>query len=188
MSENNLQRTEKWFKTREGRFTASQINRLLGKETLKTTKQSIDTYAFEKAVETLYGVEEDSFVSFDMQRGIALEPLAFRVFEELKKFEFLDVQKTGFIPFGEHAGSSPDGIIKGVAPLEIKCPRRNKFMRIVANGIEEIDEVYMSQMQMQMLCTNTEKCYFFNYSISPLQTFQVSSLLHHHHSALQIQK
>lgn len=158
-----MQRSNEWFQMRLGRFTASSINRLLGKDTLQRTKDSISNYAFEKAVETLYGIEEEGFISFDMQRGITLEPLAFRRFAELKSFDFIDVSECVFFPYGEHAGASPDGLVSDNAILEIKCPRRDKFFKIVANGIEEIDPAYIAQMQMQMLCTNTEKAYFFNY-------------------------
>lgn len=158
-----LQRTDNWYKEREGRFTASQISRLLGKETLARTKQSIDTYAFEKAIETIYGREEDTYVSEDMQRGINQEPLAFELFKNLKGYEFLDVKEVGFYKFGKHAGASPDGLVSDNSNLEIKCPKRNKFFKIVANGIKEVDASYIAQMQMQMLCTETEKSYFLNY-------------------------
>lgn len=158
-----LQRTNEWFKEREGRFTASKINRLLGKESLARTKQSIDTYAFEKAIETLYGREEDTYISEDMQRGISHEPLAFSLFKDLKSYEFLDVKEVGFYKFGDHAGASPDGLVSDNSNLEIKCPRRNKFFKIVANGISEVDKDYIAQQQMQMLCTGTEKSYFLNY-------------------------
>lgn len=161
------QRSNEWFEMRKGRFTASDIIRLLGKETLKSTKQSIDTFAFEKAVETIYGLEdnEDTFVSKDMQRGIELEPLAFDKFKELKSLEFIDVQKCVFFPYGNDAGASPDGLVGKDAILEIKCPRRNKFFKYVANGFDEVDDKYYAQMQMQMLCTNSNKAYFFNYLI-----------------------
>ena len=158
-----LQRTDDWFKIREGRFTASGISRLLGKESLARTKQSIDTYAFEKAIETLYGREEETYVSEDMQRGINQEPLAFALFKDLKSYEFLDVEGVGFYKLGKHAGASPDGKVSDNSNLEIKCPRRNKFFKLVANGKEEIDASYIAQMQMQMLCTKTEKTYFLNY-------------------------
>ena len=158
-----LQRTDSWYKQREGRFTASGIGRLLGKESLARTRQSIDTYAFEKAIEAVYGREEDTYVSEDMQRGLNQEPLAFALFKDLKSYEFLDVEEVGFYKFGEHSGASPDGKVSNNSNLEIKCPRRNKFFKIVANGKEEIDNTYLAQMQMQMLCTETEKTYFVNY-------------------------
>ena len=158
-----LQRTNEWFKEREGRFTASKINRLLGKEGLAKTRKSIDTYAFEKAIETIYGREEDAYVSDDMKRGIIQEPLAFNIFKQLKECDFLDVKEVGFYKYGEHAGASPDGQVSDNSNLEIKCPRRNKFFKIVANGLSEVDGDYIAQQQMQMLATNTEKSHFFNY-------------------------
>lgn len=160
------QRSEEWFEMRKGRFTASNIIRLLGKETLAKTKQSIDTFSFEKAVETVFGLDkEDDYISLDMQRGIDLEPLAFNKFKELKEFEFIDVKECIFFPYGENSGASPDGLVGKDAILEIKCPRRTKFFKLVANGANEIDSKYIAQMQMQMLCTNSNKAYFFNYLI-----------------------
>lgn len=160
-----LQRTDEWFEVRRGKFTASDISRLLGKEGLKMTNQSIDNYAFEKAIENVFGIEQNDFISMDMQRGISLEPLAFDRFKEIKDFQFIGVENAGFYEFGKNAGASPDGIVSDNSVLEIKCPRRNKFFKLVANGQEEIDAGYYAQMQMQMLCTDAEKAYFFNYYI-----------------------
>ena len=159
-----LQRSKEWFEARRGRFTASDIVRLLGKEGLKKTKQSIDTYAFEKAVETIYGVQEqEDFLGKDIERGITLEPMAFNRFSDIKSFDFLIVDECTFIPYGNHAGASPDGYVRDNSNLEIKCPRRNKFFKVVANGSDEISPQYYAQMQKQMLVSETEKTYFFNY-------------------------
>lgn len=158
-----LQRSSDWFDARKGRFTASDIHKLLGVRGLGQTGES---YIFEKAVEEVYGLDEDdTFISSDMQRGITLEPLAFRKFKELKEFDFLDVQETTFFPYGSHAGASPDGLVGNNAILEIKCPRPTKFFNLVAKGFDAIDKEYIAQMQMQMLCTNSVKAYFFNYII-----------------------
>lgn len=162
-----LQRTKDWFDIREGRFTASKIHRLLGKEGLKRTKDSIDGYAYERAIEQLYGKDEDDdFISLDMERGITQEPLAFALFKELKKYQFIDVKETGFHQFGKQAGASPDGLLSNNRNLEIKCPRRKGFFKLVANGVSEIKPDYYAQMQMQMLCTGTEKTHFFNYYLN----------------------
>lgn len=158
-----LQRSNEWFDARKGRFTASDIHKLLGVRGLGQTGES---YIFEKAIEEVYGLdEEDNFVSNDMQRGITLEPLAFRKFKEIKEFEFLDVQETSFFPYGSHAGASPDGLVGNNAILEIKCPRPTKFFNLVAKGYDAIDKEYIAQMQMQMMCTNSDKAHFFNYII-----------------------
>lgn len=157
------QRSQEWFLSRLGKFTASEIHKLLGVKGLGETGK---TYCFEKAIEKVFGRDEDdNFKSFDMQRGIELEPIAFRKFKELKQEDFIEIQETTFFPYGEHAGASPDGLVGDDAILEIKCPKSNKFFNLVAGGIEEIDKVYIAQMQMQMMCSNSKQCHFFNYII-----------------------
>lgn len=155
------QRTPEWFDVRLGRFTASQIDNLLGVKGLGLTGES---YIFDKAVESVFGIDqEEGFTSYDMKRGIELEPIAFAKFKELKEFTPLDVKETSFFCLGEHAGASPDGLVGNDAILEIKCPRPNKFFKLVKDN--QIDKAYISQMQMQMLCTNSQRAHFFNYII-----------------------
>lgn len=157
------QRSKEWFDVRLGKFTASQINKLLGKTGLNKTGQ---TYCFEKAAELIYGKnEEEDFTSYDMQRGVTLEPLAFRKFQDIKEMDFIEVQEATFYPYGKHAGASPDGLVGKDAILEIKCPRSNKFFGLVKDGVDAIDADYYAQMQMQMLCTNSVRGHFFNYII-----------------------
>lgn len=158
------QRSKEWFDARSGRFTASRISDLLG---VKGFGKMGDTYAYDCAVETVFGPEEEEekFISWDIKRGVELEPLAFKKFKEIMELEFITVEEATFFPYGEHAGASPDGLVGQQAVLEIKCPRVKKFMRISLEGISAVDPYYIDQMQMQMLCTNSEKAYFFNYLI-----------------------
>ena len=156
-----LQRTESWLKDRYGKFTASEIVKLLGIKGLGETGKS---YAIEKAIEELYGEFEEPFISYDMQNGIDTEPLAFEKFKQLKGLEFLEVEKCGFFKFEEHAGASPDGLVSDNSILEIKCPKSTTFFKLVATN--EIDAKYYAQMQMQMLCTEANKAYFFNYLVN----------------------
>jgi putative phage-type endonuclease len=159
-----LQRSEEWLEMRRGRFTASDISRLLGKENLKSTQKSIETFALEKAIEQVYGIDDDEFfVSIDMQKGIDREPFAFDYFRKKKELEFLTVEPCFFYQYGEHAGASPDGIVSDGSVLEIKCPRKKTFFEVVRSNY--IDPKYMAQMQMQMLCTGLNKAYYFNYII-----------------------
>lgn len=156
----SVQRTLNWHQQRLGRFTASEIYKLMGIKALGLTGQS---YAFDKAVEELFGEVEENFVSYDMERGIELEPLAFAKFKELKSFDFIDVTECGFFNLGDNAGASPDGLVGEDAILEIKCPKANTFFKLVATN--EIDDKYLYQMQMQMLATGRNKAHFFNYYI-----------------------
>ena len=160
------QRTEEWFKMREGRFTASQISKLLGKLTTQKGLGALKNYAHEKAIETVFGREPElEYLPADMQRGVDLEPLAFKKFQEIDDFDFFEVNECSFYPYTDDAGASPDGLVGETSILEIKCPQRAKFFKYVINGADEININYIAQMQMQMLCTDTSLCYFMNYII-----------------------
>ena len=156
------QLSEQWFAIRNGKFTASKIDSLLG---IKGLGKTGETYCFEKAVELIEGEQEEQFTSFDMQRGIEQEPYAYNKFSEIMSLEFKLVSKAEFVLYGENAGASPDGLVSDNSVLEIKCPKRAKFYRYIIDGIKAIDDVYYNQMQMQMLATKCDKAYFFNYII-----------------------
>lgn len=158
---NNIeQRSNEWFKQRYGKFTASEIHKLLGVRGLGETGK---TYAIEKAIEELYGEFEEPFYSQDMQRGIELEPLAFAKFKELKELDFVNVDYCSFFEYNEHSGASPDGLVGNDGVLETKCPKSTTFFKLVATN--EIDPKYYAQVQMQLLSTGRKKAYFFNYLI-----------------------
>jgi len=155
-----LQRIETWKQQRYGKFTASEIVKILGVRGLGETGKN---YAIDKAIEALYGEFEENYISYDMQNGIDTEPLAFAKFKELKSLEFLEVTNCGFFDNCEHSGASPDGLVSDDAILEIKCPKSSTFFKLVATN--EVDAKYYAQMQMQMMSTNRNKAYFFNYLI-----------------------
>lgn len=154
------QRSAEWFNARKGRFTASEIGSLMA---VKGLGVGADTYCLEKAIEFLYDDDQPSFINSAMLTGIEREPLAFKKFKELKAAEFIEVREATFIPYGEHAGASPDGHVGVDENLEIKCPSMNTFFKLVATG--EIDKSHIQQMQMQMLCGNTRRTHYFNYLI-----------------------
>jgi len=161
--QNTLQRTSDWRDVRSGRFTGSEIHKLLGAKGLGETGKS---YAFEKAIEIVYGRnQEETFTSFDMQRGVDLEPIALEKLKQLKALEFINVEPCFFFPYEDNAGASPDAIVGDDACAELKAPRATKFFKLVAKGEEVIDSEYVAQMQMEILCTNSQRCHFFNYII-----------------------
>ena len=155
-----LQRIDSWKQQRFGKFTASEIIKILGARGIGETGKS---YAIDKAIEQLFGEFEEGFISYDMQNGIDTEPLAFAKFKEIKSLEFLEVTNCGFFENCEHSGASPDGLVSDNAILEIKCPKSSTFFKLVATN--EVDAKYYAQMQMQMMSTNRNKAYFFNYLI-----------------------
>lgn len=157
------QRSEQWFEVRRGRFTGSEIHKLMGVKGLGKTGES---YALKKAQEIIFGIDQDeSVITFAMQKGIDLEPLAFRKFKELKSLEFITVEGTDFFALGDNSGASPDGLVGKKGVLEIKCPGHDKFFGLVLGGESVIDANYIDQMQLEMHCTGSDKAYFFNYII-----------------------
>ena len=154
------QRSESWYNARLGKFTASEIYKLMGVRGLGETGKN---YAIEKAIEHLFGKNEETFVSYDMQRGIELEPLAFNKFKDIMDLNFIGVENCGFLNICDNSGASPDGLVNNNDILEIKCPKNETFFKLVATN--EIDIKYLYQMQMQMLASKGEKAYFFNYII-----------------------
>lgn len=184
-----LQRTDEWFAIRNGRFTGSEMHKLMtgGKREMteqelaeykeanpKGKRTTIDvmfgdtalSYIFSKACDVVFGRDEDEqFVSQDMLRGQMLEPIAFEKFKELKEAEFMTVEKTSFFVYGDNAGASPDGLVNKDAVLEIKAPRPPKFFKLVKDGYAAIDNEYIVQMQTEILCTNSKRAHFFNYII-----------------------
>jgi exodeoxyribonuclease (lambda-induced) len=154
------QRSLEWFEQRRGKFTASETFKIMGVRGLGETG---NTFALEKAIELVCDPEDDNFVSSDMQRGIDLEPLAFAKFKELKEVEFLEVENCGFFEYCENSGASPDGLVSDDAVLEIKCPKKTTFFKLVATN--EIDSKYYAQMQLQMMATNRNRAHFFNYLV-----------------------
>jgi len=154
------QRSDEWIEQRLGKFTASETHKLMS---IKGLGETGKTYAFEKAIEHLFGQVEEQYISYDMQNGIDLEPLAFKKFSELKALQFLEVESCGFFDDGDETGSSPDGLVSDDAVLEIKCPKVNTFFKLVLSN--EIDKKYFYQMQKQMKSTNRSKAYFFNYIV-----------------------
>jgi len=151
------QRSEEWRKQRHGKFSASEIYKLMGKASLGKTGKS---YAIDKAIEQLYGEVDENFVSYDMERGIELEPLAFAKFKELMSLQFIEVENCGFFNLLNDAGASPDGLVGNKAVLEIKCPKPSTHDDALDN---RIPEYYLDQIQHQLLVSKCDMAFYFSY-------------------------
>lgn len=142
---NPLQGTEEWLQERLGRFTASEIHRLMGdckremtEEELKawkeanprsTAKQCVDptllssgalTYVMEVASERLTGrPAKQEFENDAMRWGKMYEPVAKQLYESV--FD-VRIDNVPFIPYLEYGGASPDGLIGSDIGCEFKCP------------------------------------------------------------------
>lgn len=113
-----------WHRLRLGKVTGSRFKQMMSSDNLSLLDVMV--------AEQVTGQSEDSdYVSDDMQRGIDLEPLARREYEQRNKKK---VQQLGFISSTTYPmfGMSPDGLVGRVGAIEIKCPSTKthvKFLR-----------------------------------------------------------
>lgn len=150
-------------KLRAGKATSSEFHKLMGEKGLGDTG---NTYALEKAIEIVFGVdEEEGYESFDMARGTELEPLAFEAFKQKIELEFGTLEHCTFYELGDNQGSSPDGLVNGLYPLETKCPKPEHYFKILRYGLDKVDKNWITQINHQMLCMDVGIGYFNPFTI-----------------------
>jgi len=148
---------------RAGRATSSEFHKLMGEKGLGDTG---NTYALEKAIEIVFGVDEDEgYESYDMQRGTELEPIAFDFFKQKIELEFYTVSPGYFIALGDNQGGTPDGIVSLKFPLETKCPSPDNYFKILRYGLEKVNKDWIIQINHQMLLCGVGKGYFNPFTI-----------------------
>ena len=104
--------------------------------------------------------EEETFISQSMQRGIDLEPIAAKAFEEETGNELTHV---GFCKADSgHFGCSPDGLIMATGEgLETKAPSGRVHWRYLDEGV--LPEAYKMQVEMSMAVTGASAWWFHSY-------------------------
>lgn len=122
-----------WQKERLGKFTSSEIHRLLTEPKLKADKEAgnlsdgAHTYVLEKVAEILTGFPEYQFNSQATSYGVQLEHRARNFYESLKGEKVEDTSLTLIShPEIKRYGGSPDGLVGKDGALEIKCPFNTK--------------------------------------------------------------
>lgn len=149
---------EDWKQQRLGKFTASEIHKLLG------TGKVRDTYILEKATEILTGEPVTDLSGMKaLEWGKKYEKEAYTLWEGGTK-GYLGEK---FFPYGEWAGGSPDGL-KDSKVVEIKCPYNsiNHLANLQlenANDLLKLHKDYYAQIQFNMLCTKKKWGVFISY-------------------------
>lgn len=137
------QRSEEWYKARNGMITASDFAQALGHGKFGTQKQF---------VEKKCGYEPDTFNSNNpaLKWGIMFEQVAtdaYAMKNDMTVYEFGLLQHPK-IPW---VGASPDGITETGVMLEIKCPWKRRITG-------EVPEQYYYQMQGQLDVCDLDEC------------------------------
>lgn len=182
------QGTPEWFQMRLGRFTSSEMHKLMKPGKRQMTKEELAarpkkgkgssttqvddygvlsdtavTYIEEKVAEILTGEIQEDVYAFAKEYGKDMEPVAAEYFTEVTGKE---VEPAPFIPFGDHAGGSPDRfIVDENAGLEIKCPikqaKQVKYLQLTDQYdlLRHFPDFYW-QCESNLLFTGKAKWYF----------------------------
>lgn len=144
------QRSEEWYKIREGILTASSLADAIGEGHFSTKDQLL--------IQKCGGPRGD--IPFHIvEWGVMYEPVATKFYELMNDLTILEF---GLVPHPEFKifGASPDGICDSDSSpdyigrmLEIKCPWKRQFTK-------EVPRHYWMQMQGQLESTNLEECDF----------------------------
>lgn len=158
------QKGEVWRDIRCGRFTSSEIHKLLGKSDDKWT-DGADTYIATKAAEQLTGLVNEAPRTASITWGEDHEPFARELYEIIAGVK---IEKAGFAVYGDHAGGSPDGLRADDAFLEIKCPHNSAnmidYLRLTKpEELKKLHPEYWTQCQSNMIFTKRKLCIFIAY-------------------------
>jgi hypothetical protein len=147
------QGSDEWLRLRAGRIGGTSCAELLvNGRSENGLGAGAKTLVYRKAAEHITGPEE-SYMNDAMARGVALEPVARRRYEDAT---FTSVEEVGYISKGDFLGVSPDGIIgfRGAScnsgGIEIKCPGPAEFVRYMDTRVIKKEYYYQCQWAMYL--------------------------------------
>jgi hypothetical protein len=161
---------DKWLQIREGRFTASEIHKLMGTPRNKSEylSETAKTFVYEKASELLTGIRKPIWGEA-LTWGIENEKEAFEYFQQNQDefYTYYGGETYTFIPYTDYSGYSPDALGSNCI-IEIKNPF-NSAIHLKNRDIKDADTLkqlhpeYYWQMQLGLLATANEFGYFVSY-------------------------
>lgn len=151
------QRSEAWFKARKGRITGSAVGAILGLAPYMSRddvmRRMVREYhnqpsEFTGNAATQWGtqMEKVAIGDFEIERGHSVEDAPFVVWDE------------------DWLGASPDGYIGDDHLIEVKCPYGLRNQNPPMFKSIDDQQHYYAQIQIQLLVTNREGCFFWQWS------------------------
>ena len=150
------QGSDKWLQARLGKATASEFSKVVTSKGVLS--KSIDVYSAKLAAEKITGIQEDTYTSYDMQRGSDLEDdaLAFYEQETLSKVDIV-----GFCDENDY-GCSPDGLVGEDGVVEVKC--LNQVNHLEHLNSDKVGSKYFHQIQGNLMVTGRKWLDFILYN------------------------
>lgn len=149
------QGSKEWFDLRIGSIGGSSIGAVCAKGEGKSRKSLL--YRF--AGEILSGEKYEGYQNHHMERGIALEPEAKRLYA-FKTGR--DVVNVGLKRLEPHKHCSPDGMIEPDGTIEVKCVIPSVHIETIDS--DKVPAAYVKQVQWNLFITKSTWCDFVSYS------------------------
>jgi len=156
---------------RVGKFTASEIYKLLksGRKKDELFGQVAMKYITSKFAELLIGETISDAQEMDSKSlawGRLNEELAIAEYELRRNIKTHGHQE--FLPWGDDAGCTPDGLVGTDGMIEVKCPfnpteHAMNLRLMTQERFKEYHDEYYPQIQMQLLCSGREWCDFVSF-------------------------
>ena len=161
-------RKREWLMQRYGKFTASEVHKLMAYPDKDELPKGAISYVLKKAAENLTEFSITQYITDAMQWGMINEPEAIDAFSEatgLIVSKCKDEQE--FIDKG-HVGGTPDGLIlSDFSGVEVKCPNSDTHLvyRQIQTGpdLKAVALEYYWQVHCLMMLTSSQHWYFVSY-------------------------
>lgn len=165
------QGTDQWDAMRVGRFTSSEMYKLMTEPKSAEAKKAGNlsegalTYVQQKVAETLTGQLKQTSYAFPLVYGKENEEHGRNAFIEKFSYQWDEI---GFVGFGDHAGGSPDGIINETDILEVKCPfaidTHVAYLQLLDQwDLKREKPEYYWQCMSNLLFTKKDQCHFVSW-------------------------
>lgn len=140
------QKSDAWYAARLGIVTSSEFSSVLAKGQGKTRY----SYMMKLAGERITGKPMASYTNADMERGVALEPVAREAYSIIANVE---LRQVGFIRNGDK-GCSPDSLIGKKGMLELKTAAAHILIDLIKR--DDFPAEHKAQTQGALLVAERE--------------------------------
>jgi hypothetical protein len=156
------QGSDAWLEARRGMVTASVVGKLITANTVRPANNDWSRALTAQLVaERITGHIDPIFVSDDMLRGQADEPIARDLYAE----HYAPVRESGMLirdDWGFRIGYSPDGLVGDDGLIEIKSRRPKKQLTTIL--MDEVPAENMAQLQCGLLVSGRDWIDYVSYS------------------------
>lgn len=154
-----VQNSEDWFAIRYGKVGGSTMKDLMANYDKPVRNNAIYFDLLSCKFEPFSF--EEQYMSADMERGHAYEPLARQEFERIND---VVVERVGWAEKDNGLiGISPDGLIGTTEAFEAKCPSRKTHMRYLVNPMDMVEDYPWQTVQYFNVFEQLEKLNFVSF-------------------------